>query len=88
MNNSTLEWGLQTLDENFHFWWEEKMTFKEAAQRARLIAVAPEMEKALRGARLMLYAWKGSGPEKWGPHHEIERTIKEIEDILSKVDNR
>ena len=38
--------------------------------------------KVLINARLMLYAWKGSRPKEWGEHEELNRAIKEIEELL------
>ena len=39
----------------------------------------------LRGCRLMLYAWLGSRPKKWGPHPELERTIESTEALLDRL---
>jgi hypothetical protein len=55
---------------------------------ALLIAAAPELLKELRGARLMLYAWQGSRPPEYGPHPELERTIKAIETLIRKAEGR
>jgi hypothetical protein len=44
----------------------------------------PEIVEALRGARLMLYAWKGARA-KYGDHPELERTIAEVEAAIELI---
>lgn len=51
----------------------------------RLIKAAPDMLRELRGARLMFHAWLGSRPTEYGPHPELERTIRDIEAVIAKA---
>jgi hypothetical protein len=44
--------------------------------------------KAMRDARLMLYAWKGvRQKQKWGDHPVLDRTIRELEEAIAAIDN-
>lgn len=52
---------------------------------AQLIAAAPDLLAALKAARLMLYAWKGSRPAEHGPHPELDAEIDRAEKVLAKA---
>ncbi len=55
-------------------------------KHADIVAAAPEMLKELKSTRLMLYAWRGVQERQgWGPHPELERTIRSVESIINEI---
>lgn len=48
---------------------------------------SPDLLKALKSARLMLYAWKGSLKERGiGENKELEETIKQAEEAIQSAE--
>ena len=68
---------------------EVKLSYNVLQERTayvlNAIAVHDDLLAALKSARLMLYAWKGSRPAEHGPHPELDQVIDRAEKVLAKA---
>lgn len=81
-NGDIVKYGAFVLSENGEIVIGRFAKYEDAV----LDAAAPELLKALRGARLMLYAWSAVRTKEGKKiHKELQDTITEIETAIAKA---